>query len=49
MENMKEKLLRLMNEYPAYEVKFVVGEELCADGSNSICNIADITGEALAE
>ena len=36
MENMKEKLLRLMNEYPTYEVKFVVGEELCADGSNSI-------------
>ena len=49
MENMKEKLLRLMNEYPAYEVKFVVGEELCADGSNSICDIADITVDALAE
>ena len=49
MENMKEKLLRLMNKYPAYEVKFVVGEELCADGSNSICDIADITVEALAE
>ena len=28
MENMKEKLLRLMNEYPTYEVKFIVGEEL---------------------
>ena len=49
MENMKEKLLRLMNEYTAYEVKFVVGEELCADGSNSICDIADITVDALAE
>ena len=49
MENMKEKLLRLINEYPAYEVKFVVGEELCTDGSNSICNIADITVDALAE
>ena len=49
MENMKEKLLRLMNEYPTYEVKFVVDEELCADGSNSMCDIADITVEALAE
>ena len=49
MENMKEKLLRLMNEYPTYEVKFVVSEELCADGSNSICDIADITVDALAE
>lgn len=49
MENKKEKLLRLMNKYPSYEVKFVVGEELCFDYPSSICGIADVTVDTLAE
>lgn len=50
MENMKEKLLKLMNEYPTYEVKFIISEDLYSDDSNTtICDIAYISIDALAK